>query len=85
VRGAGYRRTDVVSKGVAPTTSLVDPRPIHIVALVVLEIFLGMSNSGWEMCVEETLPNSVPEVQESKMAVSAEPLGRPLTNKFLSF
>ena len=63
--------------------SLVNPRHIHIVALVVLEVFLGMSDSGWEICVE-TLPNSVPEVQESKMAVSAEPSGRPLTNKFLS-
>ena len=50
--------------------SLVNPRHIHIVALVVLEVFLGMSDSGWEICVE-TLPNSVPEVQESKMAVSA--------------
>jgi hypothetical protein len=26
-------------------------------------------------------PNKVPEVQESKMAVSAEPFGRPLTNQ----
>jgi len=36
------------------------------------------------MCIEETLPRRVPEVQESKIAVSAEPFGRPFTSQLLS-
>ena len=49
-------RTDVVLFGEAPTFSLVDPRSIHIIALVMGEVFLGISSSKQRMCMEETYP-----------------------------
>jgi len=61
--------------GFSPTFSLVDPWPIHIVAPVMDKIFPGVSGSG-QRGAEDILPNKVPELQESKIAVSAEPLGR---------
>jgi len=40
------RRTDVVSEGVAPTSPLVDPRPVDIITLIMVEVFLGVSDGG---------------------------------------
>jgi hypothetical protein len=73
---AWWRLTDVFSEGSAPKFSLVDPRAIYVVALTMVEIFLGVSNSGWWECIEEMLPSRVPELQESKIAVSEAPGGR---------
>jgi len=74
-----YRRTDAVLEGFAPTLPLVDPWPIHIVTLIMGKIFPGVSGSG-QRGVEDILPKRVPELQESKIAVSAEPFGRGLTS-----
>ena len=44
----------------------------------------GLSRCQQEQIVDTDAvdkPNKVPEVQESKMAVSAEPLGKPFTNQ----
>lgn len=44
----------------------------------------GLSRFQQEQIVDTDAvdkPNKVPEVQESKMAVSAEPLGKPFTNQ----
>lgn len=46
MNGTPRGRTDIVSKGVAPTAPLVDPRPIYVIAVVVAEIFPGISNGG---------------------------------------
>ena len=73
-------RTDVVLEGFTPTSSLVDPRPIYIITLIMAKVFPGVSGSG-KKGVDETLPNRVPELQESKIAVSAEPSGRGLTSQ----
>ena len=69
--------TDVVLEGSAATLSLTDPRAIYVVAPIMVEVFLGISNGGRRACMEEMLPNRVPELQESKIAVSDEPGGRP--------
>jgi hypothetical protein len=68
--------TDVVLEGFAPTLSLVDPRAIHVVALIMVEVFLGISRSRWRTRMEETLPSKVPELQESNIAVSEAPGGK---------
>ena len=81
VKDVRCRLTDVVLHGSTCTFSLVNPRSIYIVALIVTEVFLGISGSEQRVRMEGTLPNKVPEVQESKIAVSAEPLGRPFTSK----
>ena len=73
---ARWRLTDVVLEGFAPTLSLVDPRAIHVVALIMVEVFLSISNGARWTWVEETLPSKVPELQESKIAVSEAPGGK---------
>ena len=45
-----------------------------------VKVFLGVSDSGHRVCMEEILPNRVPEV-DSKIAVSTEPLGRGFTSQ----
>jgi len=40
------RPTDVVLEGLTLTSSLVNPWPIYVVALVMFKIFLGVSDSG---------------------------------------
>ena len=77
------RRTNITLEGPGPTFSPVNPWSIYVIAPIMVEIFLGISNSGQGMCMEETLPNRVPEVQESKIAMSVEPLGRGFTSKLL--
>lgn len=74
------RRTDAVLVGEASAFSLVDPRSIHIVALVMGEVFLGISGSKQRICTGGTLPNKVPELQQSKIAVREEPLGSSFTS-----
>jgi len=78
--GLRCRLTDVVLEGSAPTSSPVDPWQIHIIAPIMVKVFLGVSDSGHRVCMEEILPNRVPEV-DSKIAVSTEPLGRGLTSQ----
>ena len=75
------QHTDVALEGSSPPFSLVNPWSIYIIAPIMIEIFLGISNNGQGTCMEETLPNRVPEVQASKIAVSAEPSGRSLSSQ----
>lgn len=49
------------------------------------KIFPRMRNRILRVFIKQVLPNRVPEVQESKMAVKAEPLGRLSTNHLWSF
>ena len=51
------RRTDVVLEGVALTFPLVDPWPIYIVALIMVKVFLGVSDGGQGVCAEENYPS----------------------------
>jgi hypothetical protein len=39
----------------APTSSLVDLRATYIIPVIMVEVFLGISNSEWRMYVEEML------------------------------
>ena len=75
------QRTDGVTAALAAACSLIDPGVIHTVAFIVSKVCLDMSNSGSQTHVERTSPSMVPEWQESKIDVSAEPSGRPFTNK----
>ena len=81
---ARRRRTHAVLEGVAPTPSFVDPWPVYGIALVMVKIFLGVSDGVQRGCAGETLPNKVPELQESKIATSEAPLGRGLTSNLRS-
>ena len=73
---ARWQLASIVFWGFAPASVLVDPRVIHVIALMMVEVFLGMSNSGRRAGIEETLPSRVPELQESKIVVSEQPGGR---------
>lgn len=46
MRGPWYRRTNVVSEGIAPATFLADPKSTHVAVLVIIWVFLGISSSG---------------------------------------
>jgi len=75
------RGCDAIWEGVAPTFSLVDPRSVDIIALIMSKVFPGVSGSAGGRESGGTLPNRVPELHESKIAVSAEPFGRGLTSQ----